>query len=64
MAISMVVANSFQATGKSWPGFWIMIIKFFIVAIPGSYIAVHYYNFPIESVWISLAISNIIVAII
>ena len=64
MAISMVVANSFQATGKSWPGFWIMIIKFFIVAIPWSYIAVNHYNFPIESVWISLAISNIIVAII
>jgi len=64
MAISMVVANSFQATGKSWPGFWIMIIKFFIVAIPWSYIAIEYYNFPIESVWASLAISNIVVAII
>jgi len=64
MAISMVVANSFQATGKSWPGFWIMVIKFFVVAIPASYIAVNYYDLPIQWVWASLAVSNIVVAII
>lgn len=64
MAISMVVANSFQATGKSWPGFWLMVIKFFIVAIPLWYLSIHYFNLPIWWVWWALATSNIIVAII
>lgn len=63
MAISMIVSSSFQAVGKSWPGFWLMFIKFFVFVLPLSYIITKYYDFPIWSLWFVIFGSNIVVAI-
>jgi len=50
LSISMIVANSFQAMGKSWPGFWLYVIKFSVIAIPLSYLAL-LYGFDIYYIW-------------
>lgn len=47
IAVTMIVASSFQAMGKSWPGFWLMFGKFFFFAIPLSYLLTNVYELPI-----------------
>lgn len=64
MAATMVEANAFQAVGKSWPGFWIFLLKFMGIAIPLSYLFTWVYSFPIISIWIALALSNVIPSIV
>lgn len=50
LAASMIEASGFQAVGKSWPGFWIFFIRFFVVSIPLAYLVVKS-NWPIEFLW-------------
>lgn len=64
IAVTMIVASSFQAMGKSWPGFWLMFGKFFFFAIPLSYILTNVYELPIWWVWGVVALSNFLTAII
>lgn len=64
LSISMVVASAFQSTWKSWNGFWLMFIKFFIIVIPVSYVWTYIYNYNINVIWSSLAIWNVLLAII
>lgn len=64
LAISMVVASTFQATGKPWNGFLLMFIRFFVIAIPITYIGIYVYDAPIWIVWSWLATANIMLAVI
>lgn len=64
MAVSMIVSSSFQAVWKSWPGFWLIFIKFFIFVVPVSYFITQYYDLAIWSLWYVILGSNIFVAVI
>jgi Na+-driven multidrug efflux pump len=64
LAASLVEASAFQAIGRSWPGFWIVFLRFVIIAIPLAYILTYVFNFPIISVWLSLVAGNIVSAIV
>ena len=61
-ALSMIISAAFQATWKSWPGFWLIFIKLFLITIPLSYIIVHYTNLDIKYIWMALALWNILTA--
>jgi Na+-driven multidrug efflux pump len=64
LSISMVVSSTFQAMWKSWNGFWLLFMKMFIITLPLSYIFIFHYDFPILSVWGSLGLGSIILAIV
>lgn len=64
LAMMMIEANAFQALGRSWPGFWIMFVRYALIALPLSYVLTFVYDFPIVGVWIALILGNIIAAVI
>jgi len=64
LAAMMVEANAFQAVGKSWPGFWILFIRFGVISIPLSFILTEFFGFPILSIWLAVMTGNIIASII
>lgn len=63
LSVSMIVASSFQAVGRSWPGFWLFVLKFFVISVPIATLAVQYYPNTIANVWWAIALGNIVVAI-
>ena len=63
LATGMVISNVFQAMGKSWPGFWLLFFKTFIIAVPLSAVATTVYSMDIWSVWTIVGLSNVIMAI-
>lgn len=64
LAALMVEATSFQAVGKSWNGFWIFILRSFVLTVPLAYISAYVLNWPISGVWAAVAIGNIIPAFV
>ena len=62
LAASMVEANSFQALGKSWPGFWIFFLRFIVITLPLSYVLTHILSYPIIAVWISVVVGSVVSA--
>jgi putative MATE family efflux protein len=64
LAAMMVEANAFQAIGRSWPGFWIMFIRFIVISLPVSYVLAEFFHFSIVSIWIALVAGNIVAAIV
>lgn len=64
LAASMVEASAFQAVGKSWPGFWILVLRFFVIAVPISYVLAIVQGYPITAVWSAIATGNIIGSIV
>jgi putative MATE family efflux protein len=62
LAAMMVEASAFQAVGRSWPGFWIMFIRFIAISIPLSYVGTILLGLPIVSVWGALVVGNVIAA--
>lgn len=60
IAASMVESSTFQAMGRSWPGFWIFVIRFAVVSIPLSYVLTRVFELPITAIWISLVVGNIL----
>ena len=60
LSMMMVEASAFQGIGRSWPGFWIFLLKFFVIAIPISYVLASVLRFPIISVWIAILLGNLI----
>jgi len=64
LAATMVEANAFQSIDRSWPGFWIFFIRFFVISIPLAYILTQFYQFPILAIWIAIMLGNIISAVI
>jgi putative MATE family efflux protein len=64
LSANMIISSTFQAMGRSWPGFWLFFTKFFVVTIPLSYLAVHFYAESISYIWLAIAAGNVLVAII
>lgn len=64
LAATMVEANAFQAIGKSWPGFWIIVLRILVITIPLSIIFTQGLNLPIMFIWISMLIGNVVAAIV
>ena len=64
MAVSMLEASAFQAVGRSWPGFWIFFLRFFVVSVPVAYLATVVFGFGIIGVWVAIALGNVISAIV
>lgn len=60
LATLMVEANSFQSINKSWPGFWLFLLRVFIIIIPLCYIFTQVYHYSIESIWTAVIIGNVI----
>lgn len=64
LACMMVIASTFQALGESWPGFWIAFTRYCVVCIPLSLLLVAKLGIGINGIWISLALGNIVAAIL
>jgi putative MATE family efflux protein len=58
-AVAFVEANVFQGIGRSWPGFWITLVRVG-VAVGITAIAVIVFSLQIWSVWLSIVVSSII----
>lgn len=63
IAMMLVEASAFQAIGKSWPGFWIIFLRFIVISIPLAYVLTVVGKFSIVSLWISIIVGNVIAAI-
>lgn len=64
LAAMMVEANAFQAVGKSWPGFWISLLRFIGISMPLAYVFAVVWQYSIEAVWLAIVVGNICAAII
>jgi putative MATE family efflux protein len=64
LAAMMIEANAFQAIGKSWPGFWILFLRFIVISIPLSYVLTLVLDFPIVAVWGALVLGNVIASVV
>jgi putative MATE family efflux protein len=64
LAAGMIEASAFQAIGRSWPGFWIFLIKFAGVAIPLSYVLTQVYELPIAAVWGAIVAGNVVSSVV
>lgn len=64
LAVAMVEAMTFQAIGRSWPGFWIFFLRFAVITIPLAYILTQVFAFSITSIWVSLVIGNLVAALV
>jgi Na+-driven multidrug efflux pump len=62
LAAMMVEASAFQAIGKSWPGFWIFVLRFGVVSIPLGYVLTQVFHLPIVALWAAILAGNIIAA--
>lgn len=62
LAAIMVEASAFQAIGRSWPGFWIFILRSMVITLPLAYVLTQVFDFPIIAVWWSIIAGNIIAA--
>lgn len=59
LAAIMVEASSFQAIGKSWPGFWIFFLRFMVISIPLAYLFTQVLHWPILTLWFAIMAGNI-----
>jgi putative MATE family efflux protein len=64
LACLMVEANAFQSIGKSWPGFWIFLLRVFGITIPLSYILSVYYDMSIYAIWGAVIAGNVIPSVL
>lgn len=64
LAAMMVEASAFQAVGKSWPGFWIALVRLTIITIPVSYIGAIVMGYDITIVWTAIVIGNIVASLV
>lgn len=63
LAAMMVQANAFQSINRSWPGFWIYLLRTAGLSIPLSYLLTAVFNFSIMAVWLSVVAGNVISAV-
>ena len=59
LAALMVEASAFQAIGRSWPGFWVFLLRVFVLAIPLAYVSTQVFHFSIIAVWAAIMVANI-----
>lgn len=62
LAALMVEANAFQSINKSWPGFWIFLLRVGIIILPLSYVLTRVFNMSIQSIWVSIILGNVVAA--
>ncbi len=62
-SLAFIESNVFQGLGRSWPGFWITFSRVG-VAIFLANLSVKVFSFPIQAVWISIAVSSIAVSLL
>lgn len=63
LASSLIVTNVFQSVGKSWSGFWLILLRYVIITIPCTLVLIPVFG-SMKAVWIALAVGNIITAIV
>lgn len=63
LAATMVEASAFQAIGRSWPGFWISVVRLLVITLPLSLFFTLQLNLPIQSVWIAMIFGNVVASI-
>lgn len=61
-AVMMISSSAFQAIGHSWPGLWIMLLKYAGVSLPLGYVLSFVFDFPIVSMWLALLAGNVVAA--
>lgn len=64
LAILMICSTTFQAVGRSWPGFWVSFIRIFAVIVPITYVLNVVYDYSILWFWIGIAAGNAVAAIV
>jgi Na+-driven multidrug efflux pump len=62
LAALMVEASAFQAIGRSWPGFWIFLLRVAGISIPLAYVLTRVFGLPILAVWMAVIAGNVISA--
>lgn len=60
----MVVAPAFQAIGRSWPGFWLFVLRVGVVTIPLSLLFTQVWGMSIMGVWTAVIAGNVISAVV
>ncbi len=63
LAAVMVEAMAFQALGRSWPGFWIFLLRVAAIIIPLSYILTALSS-SISALWTAIIVGNVVSAFI
>ena len=64
LSAMMIEAPTFQAIGRSWPGFWIFFLRVVLVAIPLSYLFTQVLDFSIIGIWASIIAGNVVAAVV
>ncbi len=64
LAALMVEATTFQAIGRSWPGFWLFFLRVMIIVLPLSYVLTQIFDFSIYAMWGAIIASNIITSLV
>ncbi|PIR83948.1 hypothetical protein COU18_00855 [Candidatus Kaiserbacteria bacterium CG10_big_fil_rev_8_21_14_0_10_51_14] len=64
LAAIMVEASAFQAIGRSWPGFWIFMLRSAIVTTPLALLFTQFLNLPIIFMWLSITVGNVVAAVV
>ena len=64
LAAMMVEANAFQSINKSWPGFWIFLLRVVGISVPLSYLFTKVLGWPIIWIWVAIIAGNIVASVI
>lgn len=62
LAVWLMSAQVFQAMWKSWPGFWLGVIKYILFMFPMIYICITFTDLSIYYIWWIVWLSNILIA--
>lgn len=60
LAATMVEASAFQAIGRPWPGFFIFLLRFFIISAPLAYVLTQVLGMGITGIWAAIAVGSVI----
>ena len=64
LAALLVEANAFQSIGKSWPGFWIFLLRVAVITLPLAYILCIHMDYGIYGIWTAVIVGNVIPSIV
>ena len=64
LALLMVEANGFQSIDKSWPGFWIFLLRVGVITIPLGWFLTKVMGYNIYGIWGAIIAGNVIAAIV
>lgn len=64
LAAMMVEANGFQAIDKSWPGFWIFLLRVGVITVPLGYVLTKVMGYNIYGIWGAVIAGNVVAAVV